>query len=259
MNNQTLLQFDHVDFKYPRGQKLVLEGFNLDITPGSITAVLGANGAGKTTLLHLALGWLRPQGGAIRMGGKKLQEYTRRSLGQQISLVPQGEKMTFEFSLLEYVLLGRSPYLNPLDMPREEDVEIAHQSLEQVGLGDYSQRSIMNLSGGERQLVFIARTLAQQPKLLLLDEPSSYLDLGNKRKVVDLMRKLNQQGVTILLTTHDPEVVSALANSLILVENGRVQKSGTMEEVFTSEHLSKLYHTPIRVLQIDNTRFVRWD
>ena len=257
--NHTLLTFDHITYTYPTGSVPVMEDFNLQIAEGSITAILGPNGAGKTTLLHLALGWLHPRAGQVKLHEKPLRSYSRRELGQWMGLVPQSETTPFEYSLLEYVLLGRTPYLPPLAMPGPEDLQVSSDKLNQVGLSALHERTMPSLSGGERQLVLIARALAQQPKLLLLDEPTSHLDLSNKGKLVQLLRALRDQGVTIVFTTHEPDVASALATHLVLMRKGEVLKTGPAEEVMTSELLTELYHLPIQVHQVNGKRVVLWD
>jgi iron complex transport system ATP-binding protein len=258
MKPTCLLKFEHLAFGYPTATRPVLKDFNLEIGSGTVTAILGPNGAGKTTLLHLALGWLKPQNGNILLDHNPLGGYSRRALGQWLGLVPQSEHISFEYSLLEFVLLGRAPYLPSLAMPGEEDCEIAIDALQQVGLARMRNRSILSLSGGERQLVLVARALAQQPRLLLLDEPTSHLDLSNKGRLVHLLRKLSEQGVTIIFTTHEPEIASTLATHLVLMQNGRVLKTGTMEEVFTNHDLSILYQLPVSVVDVAGRRIALW-
>jgi len=254
-----LLEYEGVSYCYPGSQTPALQGLNLRIEPHSVTAILGPNGAGKTTLLHLALGWLRAQSGTILWGGRPLHAYTRQELGQRMGLVPQSEHIPFAYSLLEFVLFGRSPYLRPLDMPGEADVHLALAALQRVGLGAAHDRSILALSGGERQLVLVARALAQQPRLLLLDEPSAHLDLGNKSRLVHLLQELAAQGTSILFTTHDPEMASSLASQLVLMQKGQVLYSGGIDEAFTGSWLSRLYQTPLHVLNVDGKRVVLWN
>ena len=176
-----------------------------------------------------------------------------------MGLVPQSEHVPFEYSLLEYVLLGRAPYLASLEMPGEKDVEAALQALREVGMGDAYDRSVLNLSGGERQLVLLARALAQQPRMLLLDEPTSHLDLGNKSRLVRILRDLRARGITILFTTHEPDVALALANRVVLMRDGKVLQSGALDEVITSEALSVTYGLPVRVVSAGEQRFVSWN
>lgn len=254
-----LLRFNHVTYKYPAGDEPVMEALDLDIEPGTITAILGPNGAGKTTLLHLSLGWLHPMNGWVELYGEPLKDFSRRELGRWMGLVPQAESTPFEYSLLEYVLLGRTPYLSPLAMPGVKDVQISTEMLEEVGLGGLHNRTMTSISGGERQLVLIARALAQQPKILLLDEPTSHLDLSNKGKLVQLLRQLQRRGVTIIFTTHEPDVASALATHMVLMRKGEILKTGLVGNVMTSNNLSELYHMPIEVKKLDGKHIVLWD
>jgi iron complex transport system ATP-binding protein len=176
-----------------------------------------------------------------------------------MSLVPQKEHLPFDYSLLEYVLLGRTPYLKPLEQPKNTDITVASDSLLQVGLDPYDTRPIPALSGGERQLLLVARSLAQQPEILLLDEPTAHLDLRNKRVVVELIRRLvNEYGLTAIVTTHEPEVALALGRYGVLMREGRVLCYGEMEEVFTSELLSKTYEADITVTQAEGKKVVQW-
>lgn len=258
MTPQPLIRFDQVEYKYPGADEPVMAEFNLEILPGTVTAILGPNGAGKTTLLHLMLGWLKPGYGQIYLEEKPLSSFGRRQLGQELGLVPQNENTAFEFTLLDYVLLGRAPYLQPLAMPTSEDYEIAAQSLDDVGISHLMYRSILSLSGGEHQLVMIARALTQQPKVLLLDEPTSHLDISNKGRLVQLLSKLSQNGVTVIFTTHEPDIASNLASHLVLMKKGKILITGTMDEVLTTEELSNLYQFPLEVMKIDHRRVVLW-
>jgi ABC-type cobalamin/Fe3+-siderophores transport systems, ATPase components len=257
--NEPLLKLQGITYTYPTGNAPVMQGLDLEVQAGTCTAILGPNGAGKTTLLHLVLGWLRPAAGHIWLDGKELKSYSRRELGRWIGLVPQNENTPFDYSLLEYVLLGRTPYMEPLAMPGEADLQIAEQKLNDVGLSGLIHRTMPSLSGGERQLVLVARALTQQPKLLLLDEPTSHLDLSNKSRLIQVLRRLQAQGVTILFTTHEPDVASALATHMVLMHQGEVLQTGPAEEMMTDQHLSALYNIPIHVQTQDGKRIVIWD
>lgn len=258
MKSSSLLKFENITFGYPSAGRPVMQDFNLDIQSGTITAILGPNGAGKTTLLHLTLGWLKPQQGKILLEKCNINDYSRRNLGQWMGLVPQSEHIAFEFSLLEFVLLGRAPYLPPLAMPGEEDREISAEALRLVGLSSMQNQSILGISGGERQLVLMARALAQHPRLLLLDEPTSHLDLNNKGRLVHLLRELSAKGVTILFTTHEPDVASALATHLVLMQKGEILKTGTLAEAFTDKDLSQLYELPVNVIEVAGRKVAIW-
>lgn len=254
----SIIDFDSVVFSYPNSKGLVLDSLNLSILNGGMTAILGPNGAGKTTMLQVVLGWLRPRSGIVRLNGKPLEEYSRREMGQTMSLVPQSEHISFDFSVVDYVLLGRAPYMAPLDQPSQSDEEIARQAIETVGISRLANRPVTALSGGERQLVLLARALAQQPKLLLLDEPTSHLDLSNKALLIKLLKRLNQQGVSVLFTTHEPEVASQLADQMVLMHNGRVMGSGAAASVFDSDTLSALYGVPVKVVEVESRRVAIW-
>jgi iron complex transport system ATP-binding protein len=253
-----LLAFQDIAFRYQPRTGPVLRQLALEIQSGTITAILGPNGVGKTTLLHLALGWLKPEAGQVCLAGKPLSSYSRQELGQWIALVPQSEHMPFDYSVLEYVLLGRAPYLKQLQMPGEHDCFIAEQAVKRVGLSGMEKRPITRLSGGERQLVLLARALAQQPKLLLLDEPTSHLDLSNKSRLLDLLQQLAGQGATILLTTHEPDVAAAAATHMVLMERDYTYHAGSIEQVLTTERLTNTYGVSVQVVQVAERRVVLW-
>lgn len=256
--NTPLLRFEQLSFSYRAAQQPLLRDFWLEIPAGSTTAILGPNGAGKSTLLFLTLGWLKPSSGQIWLNGHLQQEYTRREKGQLMSLVPQREQLTFAYSILEYVLLGRAPYLSSLTAPGEADYMVALEALRKVGLEEFAQRNIMELSGGECQKVLLARALTQQPCLLLLDEPTTHLDLHNKAQVRTLLQHLQHQGVTIVMTTHEPELAMELASYVVFMSQGRVLYAGPAEDAFTSERLSQLYQLPVHVMQMADRKVVIW-
>jgi len=254
----TVLAFEEVTFGYGPDAPAVLRGLSLGVESGTATAILGPNGAGKSTLLHLALGWLRPQRGQVLLDGKPLRSLPRRSIGRSMALVPQAEGMPFDYSVMDYVLLARAPYLAPLAMPGPADEEIAREAMEEVGIAGLAGRSITTLSGGERQNVLVARALAQQPRLLLMDEPTTHLDLAHKVRLVRLLRDRIARGTTVVLTTHEPDVAAAVATHLVLMTDGRVRRAGPLADVFTAEDLSATYGVPVEIASIDGRRVVLW-
>jgi iron complex transport system ATP-binding protein len=253
-----LMTFQEVVFGYNRRGRPVIDGLDLALLQGSITAILGPNGAGKTTLLYLTLGWLRPWSGKITLAGQPLAGFSRRALGQEIALIPQNETHRFEHTVLEYVLLGRAPYLPPLGMPTRTDETIALQALERVGIPYLYNQSILEISGGERQLVLAARALAQEPQLLLSDEPTSHLDLSNKFRLVNILKGLREQGATILMTTHEPDIALAVSDYAILMAKGRVLAAGPTQQVITGETLSQVYQVPVRIVPVEGKSQVLW-
>ena len=252
-----LLSFREVTFGYLPSRPILHE-VSFDLQPGRIVAILGPNGAGKTTLLYLALGWLSAWSGEILLEGTLLKKHPRAERGRRMALVPQNEHTPFDYSLLEYVLMGRAPLLPPLGMPGEADIQATLHALQQVGLGDLADQPVPHLSSGEHQLMLLARAIVQQPSLLLLDEPTAHLDLHNKARLIDMLRQLRTAGVSLLMTNHEPEVVLALADDVLLLEAGRPAQFGPLEQVFTAETLSRLYQLPIRLVEVDGHKQVLW-
>ncbi len=253
-----LLSFRHVWFGYRRDRPPVLNDVTFDLKAGRILAIVGPNGAGKTTLLSLALGWQRAWRGEVELAGRPLEKYSRAERGRWLALTPQSEHTPFDYTVLEYVLMGRAPHLPPLGMPTAADYAIALRAVEQVGLAALAERPVPQLSGGERQLMLLARAIAQQPKLLLLDEPTAHLDLHNKAQLIRIMRELRSQGCTLLMTNHEPEVVLAVADDVLLMEAGQPPQFGPLESVFTEAALSRIYRLPIRLVQVDGRLQVLW-
>ncbi|MBN2149608.1 MAG: ABC transporter ATP-binding protein [Anaerolineales bacterium] len=256
MNNASI-SFHNVTFGYHHNRP-ILQEVNFTLRPERITAILGPNGAGKTTLLYLALGWLTPWQGEIRLDDRPLGSTSRQERGRQLALVPQSEYTPFDYSVLEYVLMGRAPHLPPLGIPGKEDYAAALQALEQVGMSELARQRVPQLSSGERQLMLLARAITQSPRLLLLDEPTAHLDLRNKARLIQIMHSLRDQGVTLLMTNHEPDVVLAAADDALLIEPGGGVQFGSLEEVFTAEALSRIYHMPIRLVEVDGHRQVLW-
>ncbi|HQE92036.1 MAG TPA: ABC transporter ATP-binding protein [Anaerolineae bacterium] len=236
-------------FRYTPTAPDVVQDITLDLPAGAVTAILGPNGSGKTTLLHLILGLLTPQCGQILLAGALHADYAHREVSHMLGLVPQEEPAAFNLNVLETVLLGRAPYLTLLQRPGERDYETAFRALETVGIAALWDRPVPALSGGERQLVILARALTQEPDILLLDEPTSHLDVGNARRILRLMRDLRAQGQTVIFTTHDPNAAAATADYVVLMRQGRVLHAGHAAEAMTAAHLSATYDVPIDVLQ----------
>lgn len=254
-----LLSFHHVEFGYDRKTKPLFSDLDFSLKAGGVTVILGPNGAGKSTLLLLAMGWLPSWRGEIRFSGKPIRSFNRRTLSRELAFIPQSEHIPFELTVLEYVLLGRTPYLPPLGIPSREDINKAYSALEKIGIAHLYDRSALSLSGGERQMVILARAMAQESGILLMDEPSSHLDLANKYRLMRIIHELQKNGCTILLTSHEPDFALAVGENAILMKNGNILFSGSMQEAATDHIFSSLYGILIKIRSVDGKKQVIWN
>lgn len=242
----------------PPGRHEVLHGVSLSAARGSITAILGPNGVGKTTLVNVVLGWIAPWAGTVDIDGAPIASLSGAERGRLVSLVPQGDHIPFEYSILDYVLLGRAPYVGRMQTPRREDADVALAAIDRAGLAGRADHGVLETSAGERQLVLLARSLAQDPALLLLDEPSAHLDLANKRRLVRLLRREADEGRTIVLTVHEPEFAAAVADVVVLMRRGEILATGAPDDVMTAALLGETYGVPIEVHEVGDRRVFLW-
>jgi len=238
--------YSHSGAGRPEGRSLrgefALHDVSVSIAPGSLTGLLGPNGCGKTTLLKLLSGILKPELGSVRLGDREVRLLSSRTIAQQIAVVPQETHPAFDFTVLEMVLMGRHPHLGAFQLEGPGDLAIAQEAMNATGTGHLASRPYMTLSGGEKQRVVIASALAQQPKVLLLDEPTASLDLGYQLEIASLLKQLNQErGVTMVLATHDLNLAASLCDTLVLVREGRVLMQGPTSTVLTSGTVEQLY------------------
>ncbi len=252
---EIVLSMTDLKFGYTENRS-VLNALSMQVQAGTITAILGPNGAGKTTLLHTILGLLKPQSGEILLKNVPIPHYSHRQLSQLIGLVPQTETISFNFSVFEYVLLGRTPHMGIFNMPSRQDFEVVDHVLEMLNLVELRNRPAPELSGGERQMVLLARALVQQPSVLLLDEPTSHLDLSNTGAILRILKDLVKNGVTVVFTTHDPQAAIYSADQLILMQKGKVLAAGALDEIMTSEKLTQTYGTRVLVEEVKNRKVV---
>jgi iron complex transport system ATP-binding protein len=242
----TYLVAHQVSYAYPRRGRTsaveALAGVSLSVARGSFTGLLGPNGCGKTTLLKLMAGVLRPAAGTVTLEGRALADLPRRTAARLVAVVSQDTHPAFDYSVLEIVLMGRHPHLRPTQLEGPGDLAIAHQSLESTGTLHLAHRAFTSLSGGERQRVVIASALAQQPDLLLLDEPTASLDLGYQLEVASLLRRLSREHeVTMVMATHDLNLAASMCDALALLRDGRLLRHGPTADVLTSGAVRALY------------------
>ena len=255
MSDGCLLTLKNIRFGYDAGTA-VLDSLSLQVEPASITAILGPNGTGKTTLLNTILGFLEPEDGEILLDGRNIRDYSRKQLSQVFGLVPQTEHIPLNFTVFEYILLGRTPYMGMFSMPLQADYEAAERMIELLKIPHIQNRPVTELSGGEQQLVLLARALVQEPKVLLLDEPTTHLDLGNTAAILNILKDQAARGVTVVFTTHDPQAAAYCADQLVLMKQGQVLSAGRVEEILTSELLSQVYGVDIWVEEVKKHKVV---
>ncbi len=243
---EPILTLSNVGYCY--GTKWAVRGVGLGLCPGEILGILGPNGSGKSTLLKIMDGVLPPTEGEIRIRDKSFHKLSRPQLAREVAMVAQENHFRFSFTSLEVVLMGRFAHLRRLQFEGRQDLEIARQSLQATHALDLAERSIHELSGGERQRVLIARALTQEPKVILLDEPTSFLDLKFKREIFRLISKLSQdKGLAVALVTHDIDLASQYCHRLIMLKNGEVYDEGDPETVITESNIKDVYECPVLV------------
>lgn len=240
------LQVQRVFFSYLDG--LVLHDINLSIKAGEMVGLLGPNGSGKTTLIKLASGVLKPDQGEIKLDGSSLSQLSRKSIARSVAVVPQQFNIPFAFTTAEVVMLGRTPFLRAFAEESEIDKQLVSNALELVGISGLRERRFDELSGGERQKVILAMALAQQPKLLLLDEPTVHLDITHQVEILELVRRLNvERGLTIIAAMHDLNLASLYFDRLVLLKEGRVSVDGTPAQVLTEARIREVFSALVKV------------
>ena len=230
------------NISYAFGKKKVLEGVDTRFGDGDFYAIMGANGCGKTTLLRLIAGLLTPQEGAVMLDDNNVLQYTARQLAQYMAFVRQHPHTDFEFSAFETVLMGRNPYQHRLQNESETDWQIVEQCLKQTNTWHLRFAKPNQMSGGELQRVMIARALAQQTPILLLDEPVSNLDIAHQFEILDLLRQINrEQHKTILLVIHDLNMAWQYCDRLLLLHQGGIQYQGPLREGLTPQNIATVF------------------
>ncbi len=241
-----ILELENVSFQYDR--KLVLDNISLQVGEGEFVSIIGPNGSGKTTLLRLMDGIIRAEKGKVELKGRDLAHLSRRYVAKLVAVVPQETTLTFPFSVREVILMGRAPRLPVFGFESGSDFEIATQAMEMTGTVRFSGRSMASLSGGERQRVLIARALAQQPEIMLLDEPTAFLDIRHQVEIFELVRTLRERkGLTVVTVTHDINLASLYSDRIVLLKEGKIFAEGRPEDVLTPANLEDVYGTRILV------------
>jgi iron complex transport system ATP-binding protein len=218
---------------------------------GEFVCVIGANGCGKTTLLKTLLGLLPALGGRISVDGRPTASMREREMARYFAYIPQVHRPPFPFTVADVVIMGRTPYINTLAKVSDEDKAVAFESMKLLGISHLADASYTRLSGGQQQLVLIARALTQEPLFLVMDEPTASLDFGNQQTVLSRMRSLSQDGTSVIMVTHDPDHALFCADRVIIMEDGRISDDGKTSEIITTENLQRIYGAGVIVLDVE--------
>jgi iron complex transport system ATP-binding protein len=242
--------FETRSIAYKYKETLVLHGISMEIPQGLITGILGPNGSGKTTLLKILSGIYKPSQGTVWFNGRPLAEYSRQELARQIAFLEQNNTASLPFTVREVVEMGRYPWLKPFAPLAAQDAEIIDDALDCFGLTRKQEQIVETMSGGERQLVSLARAMAQEPKILILDEPTTYLDIGHQSLVMEYLNKWHRErGTTIIMVIHDLNLSSQYCDHLIVLEQGTFVMAGRKEEVLCEELLAKTYKASFAMIR----------
>ncbi len=240
------LEAREIEFGY-RPSQLVLRGVSLALGAGELVGLIGPNGSGKSTLLRVLSGVVRPRAGEVLLYGRCLHELSPREIARSIAVVPQDAHVEFPFSVLEVVLMGRSPYLAGFSFEDAEDLARARAAMERTGVAHLAHRTIQELSGGERQRVMLARALAQDTPILLLDEPAVFLDLRHVVEMYDLLRELLGEGKSVLTVLHDLNLAAQYCDRVVLLDEGAVYCAGPPGDVLTYRAITQVYRTEVYI------------
>ncbi len=220
----------------------VLSDVSMAAREGEIIGILGPNGSGKTTLLRCMNRALSPKRGTVMIDGRDFREMSRKEIACQIGVVPQGANINFPFTVLDIVMMGRTPALDRFEKETESDLEIVRRAMEMTNVEGLASRPMDQISGGERQRVIIARALAQRPKILLLDEPTLHLDVNHQLDILDLISDLaRKERLVVIIVTHDLALAARYCDQIILMQKGRIQAAGGVTEVLTPANMRRVF------------------
>lgn len=247
MRDVPVLEAAGLSFRYAHGSADAVDHLDLRVSPGEMVALLGPNGSGKSTLLRLLLGALRPASGVVQIFGRDVGAWPREEIARLIGVVTQAEELVFPMTVRDLVAMGRYPHLGAWRREGSTDRDAIARALDRCGMTALAQRSVMELSGGERQRARVARALAQEPRTLLLDEPSASLDIAHEMSLFDLLTELRADGVTIVIVTHNINIAARYADRLVLLDSGRVVAAGPPGAVLTRTIVEGVYHWPVAI------------
>jgi len=235
------------DLHFSYGSHQVLKGVSFGVEDSGFISLLGPNGAGKSTLFRCMLGLLEPSGGSVHICGRNIRAMPAAELAHRVAYIPQSHSPVFNFSVFDVVLMGTTSQLSRFASPGKKQEQLAEAAMERIGIAHLKNRGCGNISGGERQLALIARAIAQQAKILVMDEPSASLDYGNKLRVMETVKGLTREGYTVIQSTHDPDQAYLYSDKIIALFDGKIIASGTPRETISSGLISTLYGVDVEV------------
>ncbi|MDN7024830.1 ABC transporter ATP-binding protein [Methanoculleus sp. FWC-SCC1] len=245
-----ILEVDNASFSYD-GITRQFDGITFSLREGEVLSLLGRNGTGKSTLIKCIMNLLRLQNGRVSLNGQDVAGMRPEEIARQIGYVPQVHNTVFPFTALDFVLMGRAPHIATFAVPKEEDYAKADEAFSRIGITHLREKSIAEISGGESQMVMIARALAQEPAMLILDEPTSHLDFGNQMRVITTIDRLAAGGIAVLMSTHFPDHGFMISHSVAVLQGGRMIAYGRAEDVITRENLLTAYGIDVCVRYIE--------
>jgi iron complex transport system ATP-binding protein len=238
------------DFGFGYGRRSVGRDVSFDLSPGEVLCLLGPNGGGKTTLFKTMLGLVPRQEGNVRFRGEPIHAWPRARIARAMAYVPQAHVAFFPFTVEEIVLMGRTSRMGLFAAPSGQDYDVARRAMASLGIAALAERVYTELSGGERQLTLIARALAQEPAVLIMDEPTASLDFGNQVKVLERIRQLASSGIAVVLSTHDPDHAFLCADRVAMLHDGRLLAIGAPDDTITPRNLGVVYGVDVEVVTL---------
>lgn len=240
-----MIDFADVVIRYPRTERDAVSGVSFSAPRGSLTALVGPNGSGKSSIVRALLRRVDVRSGSVSIDGRDVRDFTAAELARSVAVVPQREETTFPVQVGEYVALGRYPHLGLWRTPGTQDDTAVDTALEQAGIAELASRDTDSLSGGEWQRVRIARALAQEAPALVLDEPTTFLDVAHEMAIFELLHSLSRSGLAVLLVSHQINLVARFADTIVLLDEGRVVVSGPPDAVMKADQLEAIYGWPL--------------
>ena len=239
------------------GKKVILSDINLSIKKGEVVSVLGKNGAGKTTLFKSLLGLLPVLSGSVSLNGKDIKEWGNREYARSVAYIPQAKTLPFPYKVSDVILFGRAAHLSFFGHPGKKDREIVERTLDRLKINDLRDKIYTNLSGGEQQMVIIARALAQEPDFLIMDEPTSNLDFGNQIKILHQVLQLRKEGIGILMATHSPDHVFLCESKVVAIHRDKVIQAEYKNESLDDSFFSDIYDAKVKIKDLDGKGYHR--